>query len=229
MSQSSKRTAGTLAVGMFLVALTFLPIRYRPTDSWRDAESSAVRELASRPALCESLKQNNGESRFEIRFRPKELRNYQNVFQTSDGNVGVRLEIDEIGTIGLIVASSTGSFMTAVSTARAVVGKWTVARVQLKASGEVRLSVDDASTVQARGMPMPSCDRILLGAGFDGTRKFSGEVSAKMSAGTRSNPLPAYQLIRLLGQFFLLMGFVAWALKESESPNRDGHDEARQT
>lgn len=184
-----------------------------------------MRTIPNRIELCEYLTKSGGETRIKLTFRPKVLRNYQNVFQTSNGNAGIRLEIDENGGIGAIVGIADGGFIAAGNEGRAEVGRESTASIRIVSTKGVYLKVDDAEEVHTPGVPSPICDRILLGAGFDETRVFEGTSSSKMTAGTSKYLLPARKLLRVIGQFLLFGAFLIWSLRD-ESADVPGDDKA---
>jgi hypothetical protein len=206
------------------MTLSTLPDVYSTKRSWEDGPSDAVRYIKGREELCKHLERETDESRFEFVVLPRSLSDYQNIFQTSELNKGVRIEIDKTGTIGALAGTPNNQYIAVGSGPVAVIGKEIKIRVRVVAQSGVYLRVGDAPETFTPGLPQPACDRILLGQGFDQTRIFDGTVSSTMSIGESQDLVPLRKQARLLGQILLFSSFLVWALRRDEQPANAKND-----
>lgn len=92
-----------IAVGSIFLFLNVLPSRFEAAEKFSYEIDGRPHDQGDVPRICDVLTQKHGEVRISILVEPHSLRNFQNVFQTSDLNAGIRLEIDENGSAGVIV------------------------------------------------------------------------------------------------------------------------------
>lgn len=199
--------------------LSVLPSQFRVNKKLSFATDGEVLVIGPLYDMCEALQKNDRAARIEVRFNPRVLRNYQNVFQSSDGNKGIRLEIDETGSVGAIIGARGVDFIAAGSEQRAVTGTENIARIQIRSHKGIALSVNSSKTVETSGDPAPDCNNWLIGQGFDETRKLEGTSSVKVSLGQIKDVIPAKKQVRIAGQILLFGAFLWWSL--ARKPQQD--------
>ena len=196
-----------------------IPPRFEAVSQSTYKSEDGLVALPVDESLCQVLRKDDGEIRIAFLVVPKTLRNYQNIFQTSDGNKGIRIEIDETGGVGLIVADTSTGFLAAGAERKVSPNVENQVRVTLTRSRGVSISVNDSDKSVTKGEASPMCDRFLIGAGFDETRIFSGSVQAEITVGLRRD-IPLQNISRIVAQILLFGGFLLWATRSTE-PNSE--------
>jgi len=203
-------------LGVVLMLLSVFPDIFLPSKSWEDSTSGDVISLGDLGLLCEVLRHDGGEVRISLQFTPRVLRNYQNLLQTADFNDGIRFEIDEGGNVGVLVSDGNGGFLAVGSEQKALAEQEMSVRIRIVANDGVYMSVNNSVELKNKGMPKPSCDRALLGAGFDDSRSFNGEVRAGMVAGSTRQLVGAREQLRIIGQVLLFGSFMLWSIRPDD-------------
>jgi hypothetical protein len=125
--------------------------------------------------ICEAMNFGD-EINIKISGNLTELYDYQNLFQTSDLNSGIRFEIDELGQGGLLIGSSAADGYSGLSIPeKFVVGPF-----------DISIGINDGSTVVVSFMNQttekvftglkPICDNFIVGYGYDSSRVIKGEI-----------------------------------------------------
>lgn len=200
-------------LGVVLMLLSVFPEIFSPSNTWEDTTRGDVISLSDRDPLCEVLRHDGGEVRISLKYTPRTLRNYQNVFQTANFNEGIRFEIDESGNVAVLVSDGNDGFLVVGSEQKALVAQEMSVMIRVVANDGVYMSVNGTVELHTRGVPKPSCDRTLLGAGFDNSRSFDGQVRAKMVAGSTRDLVGAREQVRILGQVLLFGSFMLWSIR----------------
>lgn len=106
---------------------------------------------------------------------------YENIFQTADINSGLRMEVAKDGVVGLLFNNRTGNRneLTSININELTdIVRGVYHNVEIKIDKGVLLTVNiDGHTVAKELNPNSvEISRILVGQGFDTTRRFSGEI-----------------------------------------------------
>jgi|GEM_PF-4768679 len=113
-----------------------------------------------------------------FQFAAGPVSGYQNVFQTDDGNAGLRLEISPSSAAALIVGLSAGPEFDVIKLPGDIApGQWHDLRLSLSRSNRIKVWFDGKQIADrsndAYGF---NAGNFILGNGFDGKREFSGEI-----------------------------------------------------
>lgn len=219
MNLKTKISLVLIAVGSIFLFLDVLVARSKNISSEIDNFSYEIdgnpHDLGEVSGICDILGKRYGEVRILILVTPNALRGYQNVFQTSDANAGIRLEIDENGSTGVIVAGDTpDQFVAAVSPSRVSVGKQSTISLLIAHDTGVTISIDDQSS-RVIGVVKPLCDRLRIGVGFDDTRSFDGTGSITIVTGLNKPPFSIPKSTKTFGQILLILGSIMWAVGDT--------------
>ena len=140
----------------------------------RQVRNEGVKVLNGQ-ALCQAVN-DGGEIVFKISGNLTELYNYQNLFQTSDLNTGIRFEIDGLGHGGLIIGSSAADGYSGLSIPnKFVVGNFVIS-IRIKNGSTVLVSFLNQKTEKVFSGLKPICDNFIVGYGYDSSRVVKGEV-----------------------------------------------------
>jgi len=135
-----------------------------------------------------------------LRFRPDSSEGYPNVFQTADVNRGVRLEITGT-TAGLVIhdSDSPNGVRALILTTSLEKGRWYFLEVEILNGSFVR-AVLDGKEVRAEGGRLDlETSKILVGAGFDSTRAFRGQIDQiSLLKGNLSLPERSLKLVYIV-------------------------------
>lgn len=149
-------------------------------------------------------------SRFDIsmRFRATNIDVYRDLFQTSDFNTGVRLELSPTRVLALIVAAKTpAGYVPYVLSSSVEKNQWHTLRVSASSGSSIKVSLDGNVVVNSVDPTLAfKVSHVLVGSGFTRERPFVGElrdvsVSSDVAEG---NTLRGY--VALLGIFFCIGG-----------------------
>ena len=185
----------------------------RPTTILDFEASDRVVEGGPKPEICSLLNQKKSSIFMYLEVEPNSFRDWQNIFQTSNVNSGVRLEVDRFGKFGVLVRDTREeqeSFVGVSSSLPLIKHQINRIEVLFLETGEIflRLNGKDVGTLAAA--TAPRCDNFRLGVGFDDSRKFDGTVSMLITNQERPHltlfGLPI--LLRTIFQFFSVFGLL---------------------
>ena len=126
-------------------------------------------------AICQAMNFGD-EINFRISGTLTELYNYQNLFQTSDLNSGIRFEIDGFGQGGLLIGSyAADAYSGILIPEKFVVGPFDIA-IRIKDGSKVLVSFLNQNTEKVFTGLKPKCDNFIVGHGYDPTRVIKGEI-----------------------------------------------------
>lgn len=204
-----------VAVGSIFWFLNALPSRFEVAEKYSNEIDGRPRDQGGVPRICDVLSQKHGEVRISILVTPNSLRNFQNIFQTSDLNAGIRLEIDENGSAGVIVAGEKLENLLIVSSpSRLSVGKRSSISILIAHDSGVTMSIDDIKSTLL-GTVNPKCNRLRTGVGFDDTRGFDGMGSIKLEAGINHKQYSTPAWLEIFGQMSIALGSLIWAVGDT--------------
>jgi hypothetical protein len=176
--------ANKYLIASFLIStlVLLLPISFNqlPTTqvSTRNIEVSTTNagaKVADGEQLCQALKEGD-EITFKISGTLSELYNYQNLFQTSDLNAGIRFEINGFGEAGLLIGSSEADGYSGLSIpGKFVAGQFEIS-IRIKDGSSVLVTFLNEKTEKVFEGLKPTCDNFVVGYGYDSSRVIKGEV-----------------------------------------------------
>ncbi len=195
-----------IAVGSIFWFLNVLPSRFETADKFSYQIDGTPLDLGEEPRICSTLSRKYGEVRISIFVIPNSLRNFQNIFQTSDLNAGIRLEIDENGSTGVIVAGETANDLLMVGSAsRLSVGKMSSISILIAHNSGITMSIDDIKSTLL-GIANPKCDQLRIGVGFDDNRGFDGMGSIVFEVGINQKRYLIPTWLEIFGQMSVALG-----------------------
>jgi hypothetical protein len=211
-----------IILGGVLMAFSSLPETFQNDGEIVYSTSNDVVELGSIEKICQTLHAPKGALKISLSIVPQELRNYQNVFQTSNLNSGLRLEIDEGGTTALILGEPNSSAIVANGLAtRLVPLRETKIEMEVsqKYGSSINIPEEHLPVIRTSyGKLLPACDNVRVGIGFDDTRKFSGTVEIRFQYGTWGKILPLPSWANNLGLIAVIIAMMSWAVGDTYRP-----------
>lgn len=188
--RDSKWLLSIFLVTIFVLSLPFF-INHLPE---KQTNSSTLKEIAKNEgvkiqeggALCAAFSKGD-EVDIRLTGNITEFYNYQNLFQTSDYNSGIRLEINDVGQGALLIGSNAADGYSAVSMpSKFNLGNFDIS-IRIVDGQRVLLSFLDKKIEKVVSGLSPKCDNVVVGYGFDSGRVIRGEVQFLATAST-SNP-----------------------------------------
>jgi len=180
-----------LSTLVLLLPISFnqLPTTQVSTKNIEVSTTNAGAKVADGEQLCQALKEGD-EITFKISGTLSELYNYQNLFQTSDLNAGIRFEINGLGEGGLLIGSSAPDGYSGLSIpGKFVAGQFDIL-IRIKDGSKVLVSFLDEDTEKVFEGLKPTCDNFVVGYGYDSSRVIKGEV--------KFNAIASYSKPRLI-------------------------------
>lgn len=157
------------------------PISYKSTKSPFNGMPADPLDLGKNASFCRAFEDKNVtmEIHFDVYVAHQNGR-YTNIFQTDDVNKGMRIEISSKGATGIVVRDASGSggnsdFLAIEAKGLVPGNKWTRINVSI-AKSRIQIGIDQEELVALDGSFEPSCERVLIGGGFDLTRTTIGQV-----------------------------------------------------
>ena len=144
------------------------------------ANNSGVK-VADGDQLCQGLEEGD-EITFKISGTLSELYNYQNLFQTSDLNAGIRFEINGLGEGGLLIGSSApDGYSGLLIPGKFVADKFNIL-IRINDGSKVSVSFLNEETEKVFEGLKPTCDNFVVGYGYDSGRVIKGNVQLSATA-----------------------------------------------
>ena len=132
--------------------------------------------------FCRAFYEKNEKIDIYFTVRITMLRNrYTNIFQTDDLNMGLRLEIGPDGELNAFVRSPDGYGPEKVIgvLSYGFIKANSVTKIHISVhSNTLSVNIGDGPDKVQKGNFQPSCNRVLIGGGYDGTRTTIGDVRA---------------------------------------------------
>lgn len=197
-----------LAAKLFLTALALLgtstlPLRESPTHSFLVEVDNEIKALDITNA-CAGLTEQDSYVKISINLTADSFSNWQNVFQTSSLNNGIRLEIDANGNVGLIVSKiEPDQFLVVSGSKRLTLRDTHTIQLRIRPDTDISMSIDGEPTVRSTGKTRPLCNDPRFGIGFDESRRFSGRASIAIESGKLKSVLPVIPYSKIIGQLLL--------------------------
>ena len=138
-------------------------------------------DLGTNQTFCEAFNNRNVKMDINFTVNATTLSNqWTNIFQTDDLNSGFRIEISSDGIVSVLVQSPDGGFEKFLGVqANGVVKAKTLTKIQISVySNTLSVKIDDGVNAYVQGDFRPTCNRVLIGGGYDSTRTTIGDVQA---------------------------------------------------
>lgn len=138
-------------------------------------------DLGTNQTFCEAFNNRNVKMDINFTVNATTLSNqWTNIFQTDDLNSGFRIEISSDGIVSVLVQSPDGGFEKFLGVqANGVVKAKTLTKIQISVySNTLSVKIDDGVDAYVQGDFRPTCNRVLIGGGYDSTRTTIGDVQA---------------------------------------------------
>ena len=167
-------------------AFSRLPVTQTKSSALQKLAKSEGVKLDSGEVLCAAFSKGD-EVDIRLTGNITEFYNYQNLFQTSDYNSGIRLEINDVGQGALLIGSNAADGYSAVSMpSKFNLGNFDIS-IRIVDGQRVLISFLDKKIEKVVSGLSPKCDNVVVGSGFDSGRVIRGEVQFLATAST-SNP-----------------------------------------
>jgi hypothetical protein len=173
---------GAGLIGIILTIASYAPNAYTKTVTTSGDSSNKETALSFNAAECENGRLNSKTMRLLGSFEVTEIGEYQNVFQTSNINEGVRLEIDKEGRTALIIGLGDGIDHTGIRFKNTVeTGVRYQFRFEIRESKSVFYSFLSEEGVRDFDAIQPLCGRVLVGGGYDQSRSLRGRAQLEFN------------------------------------------------
>jgi hypothetical protein len=172
-----------LSTVVLLLPISFnqLPTTQVSTKKFEVSTTNVGVKVADGEKFCRALEEGD-EIAFKISGTLSDLYNYQNLFQTSDLNAGIRFEINELGEGGLLIGSSApDGYSGLLIPGKFVAGKFDLL-IRIKDGSKVFVSFLNKETEKVFEGLKPTCDNFVVGYGYDSVRVIKGNVQLTATA-----------------------------------------------
>ena len=119
------------------------------------------------------------ELEMQFRMRIPGIENHPNVFQTSPGNSGIRMELSPPGNLALVVGSKNAAGFSGFFLSRNVpLNRWVQIRLSLTPGHRLTVFLDGSKVLEATDEDLAyEISSVAIGTGFNQTRPFQGELA----------------------------------------------------
>lgn len=188
--RESKWLLSIFLVTIFVLSLPFvfnhLPEKKTNSSTLKEIAKNEGVKIQDGDALCAAFSKGD-EVDIRLTGNITEFYNYQNLFQTSDYNSGIRFEINDVGQGALLIGSNAANGYSAVSMpSKFNLGNFDIS-IRIVDGQRVLISFLDKKIEKVLSGLSPKCDNVVVGYGFDSGRVIKGEVQFLATAST-SNP-----------------------------------------
>jgi hypothetical protein len=204
------------SIGLIWLLATFPKDTYHRTSLTGTTNFSIV-PLGSHPEICQVLKDKWGSIEGEIEGTIQNLKGYQNLFQTDEGNLGIRIEVTQSGKVALVVSSPLKTevgklaFSEAFGTIEA--GEKFHLYFQISFNGVLTIKLDDQRAHAVYSNINPTCRNVQLGVGFDVSRKTLGTTKTTITGISRTtSPIPRSSEVAIILLFGIGLTLIFSAL-----------------
>lgn len=140
----------------------------------QNASNEGVKINSGEP-LCTALAKGD-EINIRLIGNISELYSYQNLFQTSDLNSGIRLEINDVGEAGLLIGSNgVDGFSLVLVPKNFETGSFDIS-IRITDGKRVSITFQNEKTEKVINGLKPKCDNVVIGYGYDSSRVIKGKV-----------------------------------------------------
>ena len=179
-------------------------------------------DLGADPKFCRAFDDTKESVEIDFIVNVTTLSNrYTNIFQTDDLNKGLRLEISPEGKLNAFVASPDGAAPDKVIgvLSNGVIKPSTKTEIRVSVySNTVGLSINGGPVAAQEANFLPTCNRVLIGGGYDSSRSAIGNVQATVNVQdskyktTFGLPMQVRTIARII--FTLLLVAVLWEFRK---------------
>ena len=166
-----------VATLVLLLPVTFnqLPTTQASTKSIEVASSNEGIKVPDGEHVCQAREEGD-EVNIKVSGNLTELYNYQNLFQTSELNAGIRFEIDELGQGGLLIGSDAADgYSVLMLPEKFVVGEFDMS-IRISDGSKVLVTFLNKTSEKVYEGLRPICDDFIVGYGYNSDRITKGEV-----------------------------------------------------
>ena len=216
---------GTLlwSIGLIWLLVTFPKDTFETTQRTllTGATNDSIIPLGSHPEICRVLDQVWGSIEGETEGTIQTLKGYQNLFQTDDGNLGIRLEVSQSGVAALVVSSppetSFEKFVYVVASGLIEEGKKFHLYFRVSFDGGLTLKLDSQPAQTVYSNINPTCQNVQLGVGYDISRKTIGTTKTTITEVGRAG-LSSFRgsEIAIILLFVIGLTLIFWALTKDD-------------
>lgn len=165
--------------------------------------------------FCPPASSSHDELRLVVRATLNRSHGYVDLFQTADGNSGVRLEVAPSGTVGVVVGGPSGRVPVGLlANGIVVTGRPFTVRIRLTET-HVAISLDSFTERSVSAELRPACDNVVVGTGYSAARDAEGHVEVAASVGTSKPWLWGSTLLRPVGQLLVMGGVLVLMIRGS--------------
>lgn len=173
-------------------------------------------DLGANQNFCKAFNDSNVkiEIEFTVKITTLKKRN-TNIFQTDDLNMGFRIEISPDGKLNAFVQSPDGGGPEKVLSVMAsdIIKAKALTKVHVTAElNTLTVQVNDGELATREGNFQPTCNHVLIGGGYDGTRTAIGEVQAAVRIQTTRSVVTFGLPMRTRGIARVVFTFLIFAL-----------------
>lgn len=182
------------SIGLIWLLTTF------PKDNYHHVRLAGTTNYSILPQgfyseICGVLDEKWGSIEGETEGVIYHLKGYQNLFQTDDGNLGIRLEVTQSGEAALVVSSplqtEVGKLAFVKASGSIEEGRKFHLYFQITFDGVLTIKLDDQQAQYVYSDINPTCRNVQLGVGFDNSRKTMGITKTTITGISRTtSPIP---------------------------------------
>jgi hypothetical protein len=185
-------------------------------------------DLGANQNFCEAFYNSRVKMDIDFIVNATTLSNrWSNIFQTDDVNSGFRIEISSDGVLSAVVQSPDGGSEQLLGVvANGVVKAKTLTKINISVySNTITVKIDDGEEAYLAANFRPTCNRVLIGGGFDDTRTTIGDVQAVVRLQTLGfettfgMPVKTREIARVI--FTLLMVGIAFEYRKKLFKSND--------
>lgn len=180
-----KLLLSSIALTLWLLFLptifSLLPTTHVRSEGFEQKAHNQGVRVTGAEKLCYALSEGE-EIKIHISGSLTEMYNYQNLFQTSGLNAGIRFEIDVNGQGGLVIGNnSSNGYFGLVVPARFEKGKFDLL-IRIIDGRKVLVSYSGQDVAKDFEGLRPKCNEIIAGYGYDSSRVIKGNIKFVASA-----------------------------------------------
>jgi len=204
--------------GVGVVILSSIGGHVTWTHRLRAVSSGSPVYLGPDSAACRSLHSGNGVAKISGRVVADSFSGYPDVFQTSTGNKGIRMELASNGNAAVIVGARAATYGVMVSSQPMMLRARESFDLTLFSTGKADLSIGSGSVTAEFSDINPVCDALAVGVGYDSSRRLSGSAEVVFVNGSLTPFFPWQRVLGLTG--YLLLIWIGMTTLAGDWPRR---------
>jgi hypothetical protein len=169
-------------------------------------------DFGEQTKLCETI--NSGEPVVisgEFDYFPS--KNNQNLFQTADLNLGIRLEISLSDELALVIGTPSGEISEVLKMRQRLVAERKYNFAIVLENKRAILKINEITIKESEKLAMISCSHLIIGSGYDESRIFAGNYKISIAGNLIQEKRKQAMLLILV---IFLLGSLAWLVHEDE-------------